>query len=80
MIERFVWWNEEMGDWQLKCIAYTGNNMRARNPLPTPVYKVENPQMRNLFLSYADEIGQNVQIEPRSAAKVRLKSAKRLVI
>uniref|UniRef100_A0A0M3KC26 Kinesin-like protein KIF3A (inferred by orthology to a human protein) n=1 Tax=Anisakis simplex TaxID=6269 RepID=A0A0M3KC26_ANISI len=77
MIERFVWWNEEMGDWQLKCIAYTGNNMRARNPLPTPVYKVENPQMRNLFLSYADEIGQNVQIEPRSAAKVRLKSAKR---
>uniref|UniRef100_A0A183EIC3 Cilia- and flagella-associated protein 157 n=1 Tax=Gongylonema pulchrum TaxID=637853 RepID=A0A183EIC3_9BILA len=40
LIERFVWWNEEVGDWQLKCIAYTGNNMRARHPPPQPVYKV----------------------------------------
>ena len=23
-----VMWNEELGEWQLKCIAYTGNNMR----------------------------------------------------
>ena len=21
-------WNEELGEWQLKCIAYTGNNMK----------------------------------------------------
>uniref|UniRef100_A0A915CGM7 Kinesin-like protein n=1 Tax=Parascaris univalens TaxID=6257 RepID=A0A915CGM7_PARUN len=76
MIERFVWWNEEVGDWQLKCIAYTGNNMRARNPLPSPAYRVENPQMRNLFLSYADEIGPSAQMEARGA-KMRLKSGKR---
>ena len=21
-------WNEDLGEWQLKCVAYTGNNMR----------------------------------------------------
>lgn len=24
-------WNEELGEWQLKCIAYTGNHMRKQN-------------------------------------------------
>jgi hypothetical protein len=28
MIERNVHWNEQIGDWELKCVAYTGNNMR----------------------------------------------------
>lgn len=28
MIESFTKWNEDIGDWQLKCVAYTGNNMR----------------------------------------------------
>jgi hypothetical protein len=23
-----VHWNEDIGEWQLKCVAYTGNNMR----------------------------------------------------
>lgn len=33
MIERYVSWNDEMGDWELKCIAYTGNNMRKRDAI-----------------------------------------------
>lgn len=28
MIEENVTWNEDLGEWQLKCVAYTGNNMR----------------------------------------------------
>lgn len=28
MIENYTHWNEDIGDWQLKCVAYTGNNMR----------------------------------------------------
>lgn len=28
MIESYTHWNEDIGDWQLKCVAYTGNNMR----------------------------------------------------
>lgn len=31
LIERNVTWNEELGEWQLKCIAYTGNNMRKQS-------------------------------------------------
>ena len=34
MIEQYVHWNEEIGEWQLKCVAYTGNNMRKQTPQP----------------------------------------------
>lgn len=27
MVERYTHWNEDIGEWQLKCVAYTGNNM-----------------------------------------------------
>ncbi|XP_044730926.1 kinesin-like protein KIF3A [Chrysoperla carnea] len=27
-LESFAQWNEEIGEWQLKCVAYTGNHMR----------------------------------------------------
>lgn len=27
-------WNEDIGEWQLKCVAYTGNNMRKQTPAP----------------------------------------------
>jgi kinesin family protein 3/17 len=30
IVEDNVQWNEEIGEWQLKCVAYTGNNMRKR--------------------------------------------------
>lgn len=40
LIEKYVYWNEEIGDWQLKCIAYTGNNMRADVQTVSSVYKV----------------------------------------
>ncbi|KAH8255933.1 hypothetical protein KR026_002982 [Drosophila bipectinata] len=28
MINQYTHWNEDIGEWQLKCVAYTGNNMR----------------------------------------------------
>ena len=34
MIEQYVHWNEDIGEWQLKCVAYTGNNMRKQSPQP----------------------------------------------
>ena len=34
MIEQYIHWNEDIGEWQLKCVAYTGNNMRKESPLP----------------------------------------------
>ena len=32
MLEHYVHWNEDIGEWQLKCVAYTGNNMRKQSP------------------------------------------------
>lgn len=32
MIEQYTHWNEDIGEWQLKCVAYTGNNMRKHIP------------------------------------------------
>lgn len=34
MVERYVHWNEDIGEWQLKCVAYTGNNMRKAQATP----------------------------------------------
>ncbi|VIO92555.1 kinesin-like protein KIF3A, putative [Brugia malayi] len=76
LIERYVRWNEEVGDWQLKCIAYTGNNMRARNPPQQPLYKPPNSQMLDLFLSYQDQVAHMPSNDVRSS-KLRVKSSKR---
>ena len=40
-------WNEDIGEWQLKCVAYTGNNMRKSqvnsvNGEVKEVYKIFN--------------------------------------
>ncbi|KAF2352900.1 Kinesin motor domain, partial [Trinorchestia longiramus] len=32
LIQRHVHWNEDIGEWQLKCVAYTGNNMSKHQP------------------------------------------------
>jgi len=80
LIERFVSWNEQLGDWQLKCIAYTGNNMRARQP-PTVMPPEDDPitDSSHLFLSYANELGSSVAVnnEIGPGFKPRLKSGKR---
>ncbi|GAB1597339.1 kinesin-like protein KIF3A [Argonauta hians] len=33
VIEHYVHWNDDIGEWQLKCVAYTGNNMRKHSPM-----------------------------------------------
>ncbi|VDO25659.1 unnamed protein product [Haemonchus placei] len=54
LIEKYVSWSEEMGDWQLNAIAYTGNNMRAAAPLPVQPYQVRDDvqlkQIPSLFI------------------------------
>uniref|UniRef100_A0A0N5AMW0 Kinesin-like protein n=1 Tax=Syphacia muris TaxID=451379 RepID=A0A0N5AMW0_9BILA len=73
MIERFVWWNEELGEWQLKCIAYTGNNMRGHQSISSPHYKA---QSKNYLLSYAEELGIDANT-PSKVMKAKHKSKKR---
>ncbi|XP_015190874.1 PREDICTED: kinesin-like protein KIF3A [Polistes dominula] len=54
MIERYVHWNDDIGEWQLKCVAYTGNNMRKSQVIP-PIGNNRDqiqPDMSNIYLTY----------------------------
>eukprot|EP00118_Oscarella_pearsei_P023233 m.274919 g.274919 ORF g.274919 m.274919 type:complete len:714 (+) comp40592_c0_seq1:491-2632(+) len=53
LIESHCLWNEEIGEWQLRGVAYAGNNMRK---LPSPqLKKTQEPgqmDMASIYLSY----------------------------
>ncbi|XP_054713374.1 kinesin-like protein KIF3A [Uloborus diversus] len=57
VIEQAVQWNEDIGEFQLKCVAYTGNNMRKQLPAPDKEKKkeVDNLDLSHLYLSYNTE-------------------------
>ncbi|XP_065829280.1 kinesin-like protein KIF3A isoform X2 [Oscarella lobularis] len=54
LIEKHCLWNEEIGEWQLRGVAYAGNNMRK---LPSPQAEKPRPDfgqpdMSSIYLSY----------------------------
>ena len=51
MIEQYVHWNEDIGEWQLKCVAYTGNNMRKQTPMPDKDKEKVHAEKNYLFFS-----------------------------
>ncbi|XP_026725612.1 kinesin-like protein KIF3A [Trichoplusia ni] len=56
LIEQYVHWNEQLGEWQVKCVAYTGNNMSAphHSPQHTAAHKhLEPPDLSDRYLSYS---------------------------
>ncbi|XP_035682525.1 kinesin-like protein KIF3A isoform X4 [Branchiostoma floridae] len=57
MIENYVTWNEEIGEWQLKCVAYTGNNMRKQTPLPDrdKTKELRDTDLSGAYLAYTEE-------------------------
>ncbi|GIX87320.1 kinesin-like protein KIF3A [Caerostris darwini] len=57
IIEQAVQWNEDIGEFQLKCVAYTGNNMRKQLPATDKEKKKEtdNLDLSHLYLSYNTE-------------------------
>ncbi|CAD5215506.1 unnamed protein product [Bursaphelenchus okinawaensis] len=75
LIEKYVCWNDENGEWQLKCIAYTGNNMRSADPI-TAFSRVNEGQLRPLYLSYNDYVDSKVEAAVEKPA-FRPKSAMR---
>ncbi|XP_045406715.1 kinesin-like protein KIF3A isoform X4 [Lemur catta] len=83
MIENYVHWNEDIGEWQLKCVAYTGNNMRKQTPVPDK--KEKDPfevDLSHVYLAYTEEsLRQSLmKLErPRtSKGKARPKTGRRL--
>ncbi|MBZ3884208.1 Kinesin-like protein KIF3A [Sciurus carolinensis] len=85
MIENYVHWNEDIGEWQLKCVAYTGNNMRKQTPVPDK--KEKDPfevDLSHVYLAYTEEsLRQSLmKLErPRtSKGKARPKTGRRAMI
>lgn len=67
MIERFTAWNEDIGEFQLKCVAYTGNNMR-KNVAEQPKHSKDDKELVDLghvYLSYNTE-GLSEPVQQRS--------------
>ncbi|XP_070000439.1 kinesin-like protein KIF3A isoform X3 [Penaeus vannamei] len=65
MVERYVHWNEDIGEWQLKCVAYTGNNMRKQldngdaekeNQLPEGKEENQDGDMWQVYKTYSPEV------------------------
>ncbi|XP_043477785.1 kinesin-like protein KIF3A isoform X2 [Leptopilina heterotoma] len=71
MIERYVHWNEDIGEWQLKCVAYTGNNMRKAQAAPAVGTNKDQtlPDLSNIFLSYNTESETNLAPPKRNRSR-----------
>nr|XP_039263743.1 kinesin-like protein KIF3A [Styela clava] len=49
-------WNEDIGEWQMKCIAYTGNNMRKQSPIPEKnVVDDSDLDLSHVYLAYSEQ-------------------------
>lgn len=56
VIEHYVHWNDDIGEWQLKCVAYTGNNMRKHSPLlEKPKDTCTDVDLSCVYLAYTPE-------------------------
>ncbi|KAF1763540.1 hypothetical protein GCK72_011806 [Caenorhabditis remanei] len=73
MIEKYVSWSEEHGDWQLKAIAYTGNNMR-QTAAPVKQEFSNNNQTAPMYYSYRADLGASTaEHRPRTSSTKRMK-------
>ncbi|KAK7495339.1 hypothetical protein BaRGS_00013521, partial [Batillaria attramentaria] len=69
MIEQHVAWNDDIGEWQLRCVAYTGNNMRKQTPQPEKEKdKNEGVDLSHVYLAYTAE-GAEEALRPKTAGK-----------
>ncbi|KAK3790069.1 hypothetical protein RRG08_038766 [Elysia crispata] len=71
MIERHVHWNDDIGEWQLRCVAYTGNNMRKQTPQPDKE-KEKSPEidLSHVYLAYTKE-GEAEALRPKSGKNAK---------
>jgi len=52
MISENVIWNEEIGEWQLRYVAYTGNNMRKISQSPEKELQHNELDLSAIYMSY----------------------------
>ncbi|XP_011190469.1 kinesin-like protein KIF3A [Zeugodacus cucurbitae] len=82
MINQYTHWNEDIGEWQLKCVAYTGNNMRKHIAEPQEsTNKQEFMDLSHVYLSYnTDSVTNPVRAKsarPRTSGVPRPTTARR---
>lgn len=67
MIERYVHWNEDIGEWQLKCVAYTGNNMRKQLDNGDAEKEIQNQDgdMWQVYKTYSPDVYTQPATKPR---------------
>ncbi|XP_071552252.1 kinesin-like protein KIF3A isoform X2 [Panulirus ornatus] len=67
MIERYVHWNEDIGEWQLKCVAYTGNNMRKQLDNGDAEKEIQNQDgdMWQVYKTYSPDVYTQPAAKPR---------------
>lgn len=81
LIDKYVHWNEQLGEWQVRCVAYTGNNMSCPlQPRHAATSKhMEQPDLSDRYLSYAtvNSRGTSRLARPHSSAVPRPHTALR---
>lgn len=75
MIEQHVHWNDDIGEWQLKCVAYTGNNMMKTQQKDQDKNELKEPDLSNVYLAYTAE-GAAEAMKPKAGKSGRPKSSK----
>ncbi|XP_032526225.1 kinesin-like protein KIF3A [Danaus plexippus] len=76
LIEQYVHWNEQLGEWQVRCVAYTGNNM-APGPPAAKSHHHEPPDLSDRYLSYASLSGRGSRLARAASAVPRPHTALR---
>ncbi|XP_065582059.1 kinesin-like protein KIF3A isoform X2 [Artemia franciscana] len=74
LIEDNVMWNEEIGDWELKGVAYAGNNIRKPSGR-SDLKKKSVLDLSAIYLSYSEDC-LTESFRPTSAARVRSSRAR----
>lgn len=82
MIEQFTQWNEDIGEWQLRCVAYTGNNMRKNIPeTKAPSKDPDFIDLSHVYLSYnTDTLAEPIRAKsarPRTSGVPRPTTSKK---
>nr|CAB3259105.1 kinesin-like protein KIF3A [Phallusia mammillata] len=68
MIQEHTLWNDEIGEWQLKCVAYTGNNMRKQTPLPDKnLTDKKEVDLSGKYLSYSGAVHHDNNQRPKTS-------------
>ncbi|XP_075248728.1 kinesin-like protein KIF3A isoform X2 [Convolutriloba macropyga] len=77
LIERNVQWSEEIGEFQLKCVAYSGNNMRKPTPSDEKRIQPDESDLSHVFLTYSEAPAKSRPMTSRAkSAKNKRKGGK----